>query len=128
MAVSTVGTIRRISFMVMGIACLILALIPSIEVRTKRMADGATETRRSLSLGVSRVPLLHIEESETKQGPPVPTPDGGLKFVGRSSHRSLNVGLISWSMLSLVAGAFLLAIPKNDPDHRHVADVGSQSR
>jgi len=22
----------------------------------------------------------------------------------------------------------LLAIPKNDPDHRHVADVGSQSR
>jgi hypothetical protein len=100
----------------LGIICLGIALIPSLQITTEPGAGGATETRRTFMLGISRSPLLLVEVLD-KEPARVVRPDGGVTVHGGDTHRSVDVRFLSWSALSLVVGALLLGNRKAWPWH-----------
>jgi hypothetical protein len=97
----------RLCFVTSGIFFLGIALIPNLQITTKPGADEATETRRTFMLGVPGSPLVLVEEFD-KEPMRMVRPDGGVTVDGGSTHRSVELGYVSWSMLSLVFGALLL--------------------
>jgi hypothetical protein len=98
--------VRR-SFTILGIICLVIGFMPHWQVTKKALAGGVTETKRIFTLGVPGSPFLLMEAAESTPVRVV-RPDGGETFKGGNHHRTVNLGFVSWSMLSLVLGAMLI--------------------
>jgi hypothetical protein len=109
----------------LGVICLIIGLSPDWRMTIKPLADGATETRQILTLGIAPSPLLLVEKTDST---PVKStrPDGELTIKGGNSHMShhssLEIGFVSWSMLALVLGALLFEAARRwGRDHRSIS-------
>jgi hypothetical protein len=85
--------------------------MPYWRVATRALANGATETRRTFTLGIPSSPLLLVEESKSTPVRVV-RPDGGETLEGESHHRAVKLEFVCWSMLSMILGTVLIDGPR----------------